>query len=681
MRDYSLLYHYPVTSSDDTIYLSASSAGNGTTKTGDTNSLHYQAPVVRRQASKIGSDQPQYQQTDADTRMSQQVKAQHRRSASLLGRLRHPSSMSPTSSPTSECSSRDTHSERTLAHSASSGSLRHSTPFGRTEETYRHEPQRPSVRVLPPQNDADSRRGASGKKRARKPDGTRPMSGVGFISQLLRGPSLSSKSRSPRVKGAAGLAQFVKGSPPPPVQVTPAKSPSSFADLDSEIVVAERRFASRSPRHDGTVTSHSGQPGPNYTPAAYFGGNHHYHVGRQAEDEQMSSNETGAWYDANHMAALPVYEAIDMARAPPVGAPGVRATQPALPDARLLAPMASLAEVFPGISDGSAVPLSNRELRFAVENHMLVEQHRYLIRDLGHARSAIAALKQVVQAKEERLDSYEHANTELQQRVALLESLLTPDQRQRLAPTYRFNQPASEQLSHQSLSETEPEEEDDDDDEESRCPCPTRPLSGYVTGYSFSDKPVGHLPRVFSGDYSAAMETSVEALANAIVAMPRDEETVEDIIASKAAEEPAAVIGQARRRSRFFLALRLSTAFGSPAAVVETKPRRSVSLGNSQRPTAPAPPASTLSEQHLANSCPTLLIPGIAGRMARRQASADSFGSSNGGRYPASLGLGSDSGSSHRVPSTNDGDESHVAKRQSFAAQPRRSTSAPTSRP
>ncbi|KAJ2031668.1 hypothetical protein H4S03_006528 [Coemansia sp. S3946] len=790
--------------------------------------------------------------------------------------------MSPSSSPTSssECSSRDTHSERTLTHSASSGSMRHNNNSqhynGRPpshhqpqseDMTYHHEPQRPSVRVLPPQHDANSDAGndrgrRSGKKRSnsqQKSDG-KSAGGGGFISQLLRGPS--SKSRSPSVTsrtknstGTSGLAQFVRSSPGPPrLHMSPnasagRKSPSSFADLDSEIVMTERHFTSPHmlpPHHgylpdQGLSDDYMGPPpqsGPNYTPAAYFSGSHHYHASHSSHGDQSerspsdmrsdsqsdltSGRNGGAWFDPSDrgastdhlMSALPVYEPIDMARAASAAsgsqASGTsqgfnRATQPTLPDARLLAPMASLTDTFPGIGDFTA--LSNRELRFAVENHMLVDQHRYLIRDLGHARSAIAALKQVVQAKEERFESYELANVELQQRVSMLESLLTPEQRQQLAcMPYAFNMcSVSSELAHQSLHMQQEQSMTSDDSAETlqlaadlddnNCdrqmplqpPVTTnpsllssnavaaaaaaaearrinRPLSGYVTGYSFNDKPVSHLPRVFSGDYSAAnvqaMETSVEALANAIVAMPRDEATVEDIIASKVskseckAQTSAATVtsstecesdtaddssqhqqstkghkskrattDQPKRRSRFFSALRLSAFNGSTAAPVvysadegqgprPNKNRRSVSLGNAMKPglVSDAPCATGTSDagarvhsagraradshESLAASCPTLLIPGAVGsqqrstqQIARRQASADSFGSSAGGRYPASLGLaGSDRASSHRVPSNmSTEDEPPVpgsrTKRLSFTPQPRRSTSAPSSRP
>ncbi|KAJ2908729.1 hypothetical protein GGI21_002595, partial [Coemansia aciculifera] len=728
---------------------------------------------------------------------------EHRRSASLLGRLRHPASMSPTSSPTSssECSSRDTHSERTLAHSASSGSMRHqSQQYGRVvpasalaldegDPAAMYREQRPSVRVLPPPDDCDAdnergggrRTGSSRKQRTQqqqqqaKADGK--STGGGFISQLLRGPS-SNKSRSPAINAtprSKGLAQFVRSSPrSPSSHVSPAsrKSPSTFGsgsggcDLENGIVMSERHFSS-SPlqqqqqppiRHSYLAaaaadqsddyagppppplppsSSSSSMSGPNYTPAAYFSGSQHYHQHHHHQQQQQSEggadSSSDPWFDggnprapAEHlMSSLPVYEPIDLSRttSTPVSSGVCRATQPTLPDARLLAPMASLTDIFPGVT-GDFNALSNRELRFAVENHMLVEQHRYLIRDLGHARSAIAALKQVVQAKEERFESYEIANVSLQQRVALLESVLTAEQRQQLAcMPYAFNmcsvsESSSSEIPHQSLRESSAEtllasaEEVGADDceqlsasaaaasaaTESRLRSGGRPLSGYVTGYSFSDKPVGQLPRVFSGDYSAAnvhaMETSVEALANAIAAMPRDEETVEAIIASKAGDEstdehslpppPPPPLPQAlpKRRSRFFSALRLSSFSSQPApedvpavATAGNKSRRSVSLGNAQRPPHIAsnrqPPAQPARDEPLAVSCPTLLIPGITATSA-----------ANGGRYPASLGLSDSSASSsmHRKPSSS-GESSVSCEPLPGFVLPRRSTSAPSSRP
>ncbi|KAJ2817499.1 hypothetical protein FBU31_006207, partial [Coemansia sp. 'formosensis'] len=487
MRDRSLLYNYQVTSSDETIYTTASTLPN-------TDSRKVTSPVhaMRRQSSKIADHHTPTVESYMTTN-----RPQHRRSASLLGRLRHPASMSPTASPTSssECSSRDTRSERTLAHSASSGSMRHQHHYRPhpTEDTTYREPQRPSVRVLPPDSDSDGRRAA--KKRGQqqqKNEGGKP---GGFISQLLRGPS--SKSRSP----SRGLTQFARSSPGPPrSHMSPnassagRKSPSSFADDGGEV---ERHFSTSSsphmPQHHAYLPDqrmsddYMGPPPPpqtgtNYTPAAYFSSSSHHYHSTHADQGERSPNTNpndptsgrnngggGAWFDASDrgaadhlmgargvptdhlMSTLPVYEPIDMSRAtaPTQSSSGYnRATQPTLPDARLLAPMASLTDIFPGIGDFNA--LSNRELRFAVENHMLVEQHRYLIRDLGHARSAITALKQVVQAKEERVESYELANVELQQRVSLLESLLTPEQRQQLAcMPYAFNMcSVSSELAH-----------------------------------------------------------------------------------------------------------------------------------------------------------------------------------------------------------------------------------------
>ncbi|KAJ2718441.1 hypothetical protein GGI07_005753, partial [Coemansia sp. Benny D115] len=431
------------------------------------------------------------------------------------------------------------------------------------------------------------------------------------------------------------------------------------------------------------------------------------------DDTPNSGYQAGVWFNGNGAAsgissddplqmggrlvsALPVYEPIDMSRlvngtSPSANGTYPRATHPILPDARMLAPMASLAEIFRPNGMGEGSSLSNRELRFAVENHMLVEQHRYLIRDLGHARSAIAALKQVVQAKEERLEHYEVMNVELQQRVALLETIMSPEQRQQLScmpytmsmfqhgdseiqniehATLVLQQQQQQQKQHLSLQDDPGRQvsgssglADADrsavslsgqhsetasqggsgvsagslDSDNKRI---NRPLSGYATGFTFNDKPVHHLPRVFSGDYSAAgvhaMESSVGVLANVITAMPRDESSVEDIIASKMADDELSMGGRAtryadgtksasdmesdngddtnassserrqwrrkskgprsasasgaepgKRRSRFLSALRLS-GFGSPTASneepTETRPnRRSVSLGTNAR--------------------------------------------------------------------------------------------------
>ncbi|KAJ2006180.1 hypothetical protein GGI04_001966 [Coemansia thaxteri] len=577
---HSLLYSYPSTSSDETIYSRAADMSQ---------------PAV-----------------------SQTAGHKHRRSASLLGRLRHqPGGASPTSSPTSECSSRDGRSERTLAHSASSGSMR----------------QRPAVRVLPP---PPSQPGAppGGKKRGQaRGDGAK--SSGGFISQLLRGNTSGSSAaarspaspRAPSPVGAGdGLAQFVRsagGAHKSPVAGTGA--------LEAEAAAAARS------QHFGPASLEqpqqapwrgSGYPaGAGFTPAYY--GLHHYHASAADESQLLS--------------ALPAYEAIDVARLDAArSACGGRATQPALPDTQMLAPMASLAELLPelgGRPGGGA--LSSRELRFAVENHMLVEQHRYLIRDLGHARSAIAALKAVVQAKEERVESFELAHAELQQRVAELEALLGEQRR-----ASRSSARSSASMSPAS----EPPPEPADEPRGSR-----RPLSGYVTGYAFSERgAVSALPRVFSGDYSAAqvqaMESSVEALASAIAHMPRDEASVADIIASKPrGDEPAAeAVPAPRRASRLFAALRLPAFHGADPPAAATASRRSVSLGSASLGSEPPRPA------------------------ARRQASADSLA---GGRYPASLGLG-DAAPAPRPASSASRSSANDAPRTGRA--PRRSTSAPS---
>ncbi|KAJ2655087.1 hypothetical protein IWW48_005726 [Coemansia sp. RSA 1200] len=416
-----------------------------------------------------------------------------------------------------------------------------------------------------------------------------------------------------------------------------------------------------------------------------------------------ASNSTSSLADTAQLtgrlvSSLPVYEPIDLSRVHQMqhGHNGyVRATQPVLPDARMLAPMTSLAEVYSsGAADYNA--LSTRELRFAVENHMLVEQHKYLIRDLGHARSAIGALKQVVQEKEDRLEQFEMVNTEMQQRLVLVESLLTQEQRVRLRSLRYSLDPASSAHSagrelddgasdiqaqgadyDSILSATQNDknknnnDNNGDGDENNRSHAdsgedsarqpttkdpnngqphgaplvaadsssPTtkqgdpeskrnnRPLSGYTTRFALKSKPVHQLPRVFSGDYSAtevhAMESSVEALATVITSMPRDDTSVEEIIASKMAEDDQQIRDQIcadedqqqgdahgrrkqqqqvkdnsiespqepKRRSRFLSMLRLSTFGGSSlsardlqqqqqqdAAEVKNK-RRSVSLG------------------------------------------------------------------------------------------------------
>ncbi|KAJ2550058.1 hypothetical protein EV175_004211, partial [Coemansia sp. RSA 1933] len=320
---------------------------------------------------------------------------------------------------------------------------------------------------------------------------------------------------------------------------------------------------------------------------------------------EAGTDKSGGIGDTAQMAgrlvsSLPVYEPIDLSRVHTMHHGYARATRPVLPDARMLAPMTSLAEVYgSGAADYAA--LSTRELRFAVENHMLIEQHKYLIRDLGHARSAIGALKQVVQDKEDRLEQFEMANVELQQRLVLVESLLTQDQRDRIE-TLRYSLgPASSALStaqvdgddgasarqaqgadQDSILSARQDSSDDRNASTGGGPTAThpvvgvgvgmagpaspasqnskqdqssskrsgRPLSGYATHYALNTKPVHQLPRVFSGDYSAsdvqAMEHSVEALASAITSMPPDDTSVEEIIASKMAEDDQHIRDQIR---------------------------------------------------------------------------------------------------------------------------------------
>ncbi|KAI8322389.1 hypothetical protein GQ54DRAFT_150112 [Martensiomyces pterosporus] len=336
------------------------------------------------------------------------------------------------------------------------------------------------------------------------------------------------------------------------------------------------------------------------------------------DDDEAESLRVGS----RLLSSIPIYEPINMSRATAQRSQNgsrPRATRPTLPDINMLAPMASLAGTYAadmGAHDVRAA-LSNRELRFAVENHMLVEQHRYLIRDLGHARSAITALKQVVQAKEDRVEQYEVANIELQQRVAILESILTHEQRLKLATCLPFSFDAHSsqspfmQLAQQSLQQQDQSQQQQQQAQRSEgesgmrgnladsnaAPpgtiiphqrldtssagdnvAPTqssaahartqssvqqnvshaelsivehtarsqskrsaRPLSGVPAGFAFSDRPMQHLPRVFSGDYSTvdveSMESSMEALATAITAPPADNHSVEEIIAGKLAIE------------------------------------------------------------------------------------------------------------------------------------------------
>ncbi|KAJ1964774.1 hypothetical protein GGI12_001217 [Dipsacomyces acuminosporus] len=333
------------------------------------------------------------------------------------------------------------------------------------------------------------------------------------------------------------------------------------------------------------------------------------------EDDEEAERMRSA---ARLISSIPIYEPIDLARVstsrPPNGSYS-RATRPILPDMHMLAPMASLAGAYSTgpqtDSSDSLASLNNREVRFAVENQMLVEQHRYLVRDLGHARSAITALKQVVQAKEDKVEQYEMANMELQQRLAFIESILTPEQKQKLATCFSFSfdaqaaqqpeyiqlvqeaqkaqaqainsvpnmpdsanargmapgvadsdvdgtntnvsAPSSNALAHSANASSELHSDAMNDSDTQAAPSksdsspgdqakrPPRPLSGLPAGFTFNDRPVQHLPRVNSVDYSSAdgepMDNSMESLANAIRAPPADSRSVEEIIADKLAME------------------------------------------------------------------------------------------------------------------------------------------------
>ncbi|KAJ1890439.1 hypothetical protein LPJ66_007477 [Kickxella alabastrina] len=777
MRDHALIYTHPISYSDDTIYSGASTDGSGSSR--DTTATetvqqpysHDEVPFknVRRQKLPMATThqeppfilhhpygRPQLafgQEADSlgdpnqvahdnapspPSRSAATPKApgRHGRSVSLLNRLRHTggtgSMESPSASPTSsEGSSRDTRSDHTLSHSASSATIRAQAL------------NRPSVRVLPPPQETppaeNERPGAKEEKGRAIKRRSESRSGGGFISQLLRGPSRHSsqpisasnqkqQQNSHQQLGAGSTASGHNAMSHDAANMSPdtsnertanllartpkqqhyAQSPSSvyggFANISSSNInmnssaaghyysgesdgsVDGRRHSPSSVNHDVANNRQQGQDGGSVYASGQWFGNNNNNNSSSSDSDSVNCNSGPGSNQQHNMAsrlvsALPVYEPIDMSRisdsaALPSGVEYPRATRPILPDARMLAPMASLAEVFGITGTNEYNSLSNRELRFAVENHMLVEQHRYLIRDLGHARSAITALKQVVQAKEERLEHYDVVNTELQQRVAVLESVLTPEQRQRLMgmpyglTLFRMSAAASsgqapgpplmQNVDRGQFSQQQQQQQDDVDDDDrvldpsgsatvntplgtqgnanalAEEPDPrrvNRPLSGFVTGYSFNEKPLQHLPRVFSGDYSSknmqAMGNSVEELAKVITAMPRDEHSVEEIIASKMTDEEMDMFGQQssgaisssehgndttnasavhaldgrpwkqrksgwpvsgvepKRRSRFFSALRLSGSTSSAAPVDERsdeissrQSRRSVSLGN-----------------------------------------------------------------------------------------------------
>ncbi|KAJ2809368.1 hypothetical protein H4R20_000178 [Coemansia guatemalensis] len=736
MRDQLLLYSQAATHSDDSLYSAESTADGGSTasgsrestgrrlrhrRTGDESDANSNASTLLHRAAlqtraKVGQPSQEtvpgtFAQDEqvrvggrlGDSKAPQGPRISHKRSASLLSRFRN-AGVSPASSPTpSESSSRDTRSDRTLAHSASSGSVRRAAAQEATAHEQQQHQQRPSVRVLPPEQDAHRlrKRGA--------PRGDRP---GGFISQLLRGPS-----RSPQHSANAPVARQQ--------QQQQSQEPQQFQQhMDLSAMRHERSPGTPHSQHSaGSASPGSANNGAHFhvsqchftapedgpesagsDQGAYcMGGEDDSDMYYSGSESSQTGDDDGAgygWYGthdapettADITAGLPVYEPIDMDRAGGYA----QATRPMLPDARMLAPMASLADAFgAGVSASGA--LSSRELRFAVENLMLVEQHRFLIRDLGHARAAIGALKQVVQAKDERLDLCEAANAELHQRVAQLEAALAQEQ---------HSHPPSE------VAQAEPPAEDDVNTQmvpqlQEPQPQPvSRPLSGYATGFALAERPVHQLPRVFSGDYSAdvhAMESSVEALASAITSMPRDTDSVDAIIARTTPEPPEEPTPpEPRRRSRLLSAFRLSSYGGTPGEPVggTTKhKRRSVSLGSSRpqqpspdvaqsagagSPAAPQQPAvgRTRADSHesLAASCPTL-IPGIA-RTRNTQKPARP---ASQGRYPTDLGLGDAMAAPAPAPDAapapvQDTKERRrrVSHRFSLNPKPRRSTSAPS---
>ncbi|KAJ2077240.1 hypothetical protein H4R24_005246 [Coemansia sp. RSA 988] len=729
MRDQVLLYSQAASHSDDSLYSAESTADGGSTVSGsrestgrhlrqrrtadesDANSnastlLHRAALHTRAKAGQPPQESVpvtfarEEQRSSGgrlgDTKAPQGPRISHRRSASLLNRFRSVGG-SPASSPTpSESSSRDTRSDRTLAHSASSGSVRRAA----AQEAAAHEQQqqqRPTVRVLPPGHDNHRlpKRGA--------PRGDRP---GGFISQLLRGPARSPQHSTntsvARQQWSQESQQHIE-----PVNVRHDRSPGTPHSQRSAGSASPGSANNGAHFHVSQCHFKAPEDGPESAgdeQGSYCMGGEDdsdmYYSG--SESSQMGDGDGAGydWYGAHESpettgdvtARIPVYEPIDMVRAGGYA----QATRPMLPDARMLAPMASLADAFgAGVSASGA--LSSRELRFAVENLMLVEQHRFLIRDLGHARAAIGALKQVVQAKDERLDLCEAANAELHQRVAQLETALAQDQHSHsLSEATQAKGPAEDHGDTQAhLQPLNPQ------------PQPvSRPLSGYATGFTLAERPVHQLPRVFSGDYSTdmhAMESSVEALASVITSMPRDIDSVDAIIARTTPEPPEeAALQEPRRRSRLLSAFRLSSYGGTPGEPVGgtiKHKRRSVSLGTN-RPQQPSPDVAqsaqdgrsdapqtlavgrTRADSHesLAASCPTL-IPGIA----RSRNAQKPVRPASQGRYPADLGL---SDAPAALPPAMDTaaapahgtkeSRRRVSHRFSLNPKPRRSTSAPS---
>ncbi|KAJ1909799.1 hypothetical protein H4219_006341, partial [Mycoemilia scoparia] len=75
--------------------------------------------------------------------------------------------------------------------------------------------------------------------------------------------------------------------------------------------------------------------------------------------------------------------------------------------------------------------VTNCEARLVLENKFLVDQQRYLLRDLTHIRASSQALRQVVQAKDDHLEDYIEKNQQLNRRVQLLEAALAWERRWR----------------------------------------------------------------------------------------------------------------------------------------------------------------------------------------------------------------------------------------------------------
>ncbi|PIA14546.1 hypothetical protein COEREDRAFT_82675, partial [Coemansia reversa NRRL 1564] len=225
MRGQLQLYSQAATHSDESLYSAESTADGGSMVSGsrestarhlrqrragdegDANSnastllhraaLHTRAKVeLSSQETSLGTFAHEERRGTegrlGDSKAPQGPRISHRRSASFLSRFRNAGG-SPASSPTpSESSSRDTHSDRTLAHSASSGSVQR-VAAQETGAYKQAQQQLSSVRVLPPGQDSHCtpKRGAPRSDRS-----------GGFISQLLRG-----SARSPQHSTSASAAR------------------------------------------------------------------------------------------------------------------------------------------------------------------------------------------------------------------------------------------------------------------------------------------------------------------------------------------------------------------------------------------------------------------------------------------------------------------------------------------